>query len=217
MRRGPSQSSLSATVIAFVIMNTLVATLGQQISDLLKWLNSLPDVQKQVAIGLLLSAFAAIFLTVKSIFNRVRPTSRYQQWTALAEQFYDIAKRDNDERLPTHKKKVTVIRYRDALEFRDGSHSHHAAETEALSRIAGKLLRRSKVPHQRHWLGCEPRKRWVEFVIASTKTIDPTFSKDNIHTSVEGSNDDYLVFEVFPFAAHLACKYCASFERLPKP
>jgi len=212
MRRGQSKSSLSPTVIAFVIVNTLVAVLSKQISDLLSWLNDLPDVQKELAVGVVLTVFGGVLWAVKQILDRVRPISRYEQWNSLAEQFYDIAKRDNDVRLPTDKRKVTVICCRDRLEFMDGSHSHHAAETEALSRIAGKLLQKSKVKHPIYWLGREPRKRWVEFVAASVKTIDPKFANENIH-----SDDDYVSCNVFPFAAHLACKYCASFERLPRP
>jgi hypothetical protein len=194
-----------------------MASMNQQISDFFNWLNSLHDVEKQIAAGALLALPYGVWYIVVWMMRKLSSGSRYEQWNSLAAQFYDIAKRDNDVVLPTSKRKVTVSQYSDKIQFIDGSQSHHATETETLSRVAGKLLKKSKVKHPTHLFGCEPERRWVEFVTSAIKTLDPNFARENVHSFSGLTDGDYISFDVFPFAAHLVCKHCASFERLPSP
>ena len=181
------------------------------------WLNQ----QESGTQGLVLLALTAIGWVVavtvpwlwRTAFGSV---SRYEQWTKLAEQFHDIAKRDNDVVLPTDKKKVLTADYGDLIRFEGGSQPHHAAETEALSRVAGKLLVKSTVRPRRHRFGYDQRRRWVEFVTESIRIINHAFAKENIR-DLSNEKMIYIHVNVFPLAAHLTCLYCASVEKRPKP
>jgi hypothetical protein len=191
------------------------------LSGFVSWLDKQPSgTQGLVLLGLttIVAFIGWVFCVALPWLWRMafRSTSRYERWMGLADQFYDIAKRDNEVVLPTEKRKVSTVRYQGDVKFRGGSQSHHATEAEALSRVAGRLLRKSRVPHRRYWRGIDPRVRWVDFVTDSIKAIDLGFAKTNI-TDLSDDRSTYVAVEVFPFAAHLVCKHCASFEKLPTP
>lgn len=199
---------------------------GAQIPAWLARFNGLPDGTRELLLAMVSLGLAALWWLARRTWSTfVRSPSRYEQWTKLANQFLDIATRDNAEILPTNKKKVSVEVYDGMYRFVDGSQPHHATETESLSRLAGRLLRHSRVKHRSHWFDSDPIGRWVDFVVQSIKVIEPHTAENNVielqsESAASGIAADaagsFFRFDVFPFASYLVCRHCASFERLPR-
>lgn len=221
--RGGSQSTSDWAIgVVYVMLLAMIwGALGTSLSGLFEWLNCLPEVQKGIAEIIIASGICTIgvaaWWTAKQLVGVFWSISRYEQWSALASQFYDIAERDTA--IP--KKKVFITQHGGWLKFDGGGLPSHAIEAQALSRSAGQLLRHSKVTQAGRWRRGDPLQRWVDFVTATTKSLTPEWAAKHIRDYDDedepGSSDRSFHFDVFPWAAYLVCKHCASFERPPQP
>lgn len=158
----------------------------------------------------------ACFVTAAGLYWLRRP-SRHSQWKALGAEFLRIAQADTPDRYENAKEKTYATLHFGRAGFGGGVHREHPALCDALSRTAGRLLRWSAADHPRRWAFIEPRGRWIQFAATYLSDSDPKLAREHVDIGMMGKPDQYLHVAVFPYAAYLACEYCASLERIPRP